>query len=203
MKRSVLILIVVIGIIGLIVVGAVGWYLASPLFIDNVVEEEFPIEVPGPAELAQMSNEELDKLRDQTMEAAAKMPDKMMDEARPESVADTQPVVLLQGQFMDADSFHQGSGEATIYQLPDNSYVLRFENFDVTNGPDLHVLLSSHPAPADRTEVGEDYVDLGSLKGNLGSQNYAIPPETDLSHFQSVVIYCLPFHVVFATATLG
>ena len=30
-----------------------------------------------------------------------------------------------------------------------------------------------------------------------------IPADVDLSDYQSVVIYCVPFHVVFATATLG
>ena len=56
--------------------------------------------------------------------------------------------------------------------------------------------------PADRDELG-DYIDLGSLKGNIGNQNYEIPAGTDLSQYQSIVIYCQPFHVVFATATLG
>jgi hypothetical protein len=66
----------------------------------------------------------------------------------------------------------------------------------------LHVILTKHPAPASRSDVGEDYIDLGSLKGNQGNQNYEIPVGTDLSQYQSVVIYCVPFHVVFATATL-
>lgn len=46
------------------------------------------------------------------------------------------------------------------------------------------------------------FLDLGELKGNVGSQNYEIPAGTDLSIYNSVVIYCQPFHVVFATATL-
>jgi hypothetical protein len=71
------------------------------------------------------------------------------------------------------------------------------------NGPDLHVLLANHPAPADRAEGMASYLDLGSLKGNVGSQNYEIPASADISQFQSVVIYCEPFHVVFSTATLG
>jgi hypothetical protein len=41
------------------------------------------------------------------------------------------------------------------------------------------------------------------LKGNIGSQNYEIPADVDVSQYQSVVIYCMPFHVVFSTATLG
>ena len=51
--------------------------------------------------------------------------------------------------------------------------------------------------------VGDDYVHLGALKGNIGNQNYEIPAEVDLSEYKSVVIYCVPFHVVFATATLS
>jgi hypothetical protein len=113
-----------------------------------------------------------------------------------------QPTVVLQGQFQDADSFHQGSGSATIYQLPDGAQILRLEDFSVTNGPDLHVLLATSPAPTGRDDLG-DYLDLGSLKGNVGNQNYEIAASTDLSQFKSVVIYCQPFHVVFATATLG
>jgi hypothetical protein len=44
---------------------------------------------------------------------------------------------------------------------------------------------------------------LGSLKGNLGNQNYEIGADIELSKYKSVVIYCKPFHVVFATATLS
>ncbi|MEM7336152.1 MAG: DM13 domain-containing protein, partial [Chloroflexota bacterium] len=59
------------------------------------------------------------------------------------------------------------------------------------------------PNPLTRDEVGTDYIDLGSLKGNMGNQNYEIPADVDLSQFQSIVIYCQPFHVVFSTATLN
>lgn len=211
------------GLIGLVIVGALVWYLASPLFIDRTVDEAFPFEAPSQAALAQMSEGEVEQVRaglreaipsqaemekmaeaeqqavaTQVMEAAAAMPDKAMEEPRP---AD-QPTVVAQGQFQDADSFHQGSGAATIYQLPDGNLVLRFEDFTVTNGPDLHVLLAENPTPTSSSDLGE-YLDLGSLKGNIGSQNYDIPARTDLSRFKSIVIYCQPFHVVFATAPLG
>jgi hypothetical protein len=155
------------GLIGLVIVGAVVWYLASPLFIDDVVEEEFPFDVPSAEQLAQMPEAEREKIETEVMEASAQMPDKVMEEAMPEPVANTEPVAVLQGRFVDADSFHQGSGDATIYQLPDGSQVLRFENFDVTNGPDLHVVLSSHPAPASREDLGQDYIDLGELKARI------------------------------------
>ena len=112
-------------------------------------------------------------------------------------------VALSNGTFQDADRFHQGSGEATIYRGPDGSHLLRLENFEVTNGPDLHVILSPSPAPESQDDVHQPgYVDLGSLKGNIGNQNYEIPADADLNALSSVVIYCSPFHVVFSVALL-
>ena len=150
------------------------------------------------------------------MEAAAAMPDTVMDEpmpampepeatpkpeATPQPEAAPQPELLREGQFRGADDFHRGSGTATIFRTPDDRLVLRLTDFMVTNGPALSVLLSSSPAPASSQQLG-DYIDVGALKGNIGNQNYEIPAGTDLSTYNSVVIYCVPFHVVFATATL-
>jgi hypothetical protein len=195
-------LLVIGGLIGLILVAAVGWYLASPLFINNTVDEAFPVNIPSDEELAQMTTEEKDALEAQVQAASASMPDKVMNDAMPEAVSNAEPVTVVQGQFMDADGFHKGSGTASIYQLPDGNHILRFDDFEVTNGPDLHVLLAAHPNPATSDELHENYIDLGSLKGNIGSQNYEIPVGTDITQFKSVVIYCMPFHVFFSNATL-
>ena len=118
---------------------------------------------------------------------------------------ETQPVAvrLKIGELKDADSFHKGSGQAIIYRGPDGSHLLRLENLSVTNGPDLHVLLSPHPDPQSRDQVKQPgYVDLGKLKGNKGNQNYEIPSEVDVSIQGSVVIYCKPFSVIFSVAPL-
>ncbi len=189
------------GLIVLVVVIVVGWYLLSPLFIDRVVDEQFPVPIPSAEQLANMSEDERKQAEAKAMEVVAKMPDKKMDDPMP--TMETQPSVVAQGQLKDADSFHKGSGKATIYQLPDGSHLLRFEDLQVTNGPDLHVLLAQHPMPGSSAEVKQGFIELGSLKGNIGSQNYAIPAGTDIAMFKSVVIYCKPFQVVFSTATLG
>lgn len=220
------IVLVVIGIIGLIALVAIGLYLGSPLFINRTVDEAFPFEVPDPSDMVEMSDaemkalesefmtavpdeatladlsvEEMEEVTDKVMNAAAAvMADKMMEESMPEAPAEW--IVVGQGQFIGADSFHVGSGTATILHQGDNQ-ILRLEEFSVTNGPDLHVILTRHPAPASRSDIGDDYIDLGSLKGNMGNQNYEISPDVDLSAYLGVVIYCVPFHVVFATATLN
>lgn len=147
-----------------------------------------------------------------SMEEAAAMTGEamaMMEEAIEESEMAMQPAAanevqaVAMGSFKDADAFHRGSGTATIYRTPDGSEVLRLENLEVTNGPALHVVLSTHPDPERSQQVKQEgYVDLGDLKGNRGNQNYPIPAGVDTSIHKSVVIYCYPFAVVFSVATL-
>ena len=133
----------------------------------------------------------------------------MMEQAIEQSEMMGQPAAANQveavamGSFKDADAFHRGSGTATIYRTPDGSEVLRLEGLNVTNGPALHVVLSTHPDPERSQQVKQEgFVDLGDLKGNRGNQNYPIPAGVDTSIHKSVVIYCYPFAVVFSVATL-
>ena len=122
----------------------------------------------------------------------------------PTAAAPARPLALKSGPFRDADSFHKGSGLATIYRTPDGGHLLRLEDFQTTNGPELHVVLSQSPDPQSSAEVkSPGYLDLGKLKGNIGNQNYPIPSGTDVGAQMSVVIYCKPFSVVFSVAPLS
>lgn len=195
-KRKMAIAAVVIGIPALVV----AWWLISPLFLDSVVDEEFPAAADTTADTSPDSS---------TATSAAtgsESGDTTSDTSGgPNVVRPTAPVdvtAVVGGQFRDADDQHRGSGTATIYKLEDGSRLLRFEEFEVTNGPDLHVYLVPHEDPTSSDDLA-GYVDLGSLKGNIGDQNYEIPDEVDISEFGSVVIYCVPFHVFFSIASLG
>ena len=121
------------------------------------------------------------------------------DQAMPPEMP-AEPVALAQGSFIDIDPIHGAVGSATIYELPDGSRVLRFEDFRSKNGPDLHVYLSTEAPTSTFAGLGDNEVHLGALKGNVGSQNYDVPADVDLSQYRSVVIYCVPFRVVFSTA---
>ena len=115
-----------------------------------------------------------------------------------------QPVVLASGQFGGVDGFHKGEGKALVVQLPDGERFVRFESFKVTNGPDLYVYLSGHPAPRNSGELHEgSALEVARLKGNIGNQNYPLPARADISKFKSVVIYCKQFGVIFSTAELA
>jgi hypothetical protein len=109
-----------------------------------------------------------------------------------------EPNVVVRGVFRDADAFHKGSGTAKVFVLENRHALLRLEDFSVTNGPNLHVYLVKGKAG----NVENGFLDLGTLKGNKGNQNYEIPDGIDLKPYKSVVIYCVPFRVVFAVASL-
>ncbi|MEX0916597.1 MAG: DM13 domain-containing protein [Candidatus Spechtbacterales bacterium] len=124
--------------------------------------------------------------------------DTVVDESLP---AEDTATTVGHGTFVGADAIHKGSGTARIIQTPEGS-VLRLEDFEVTNGPDLYVLLTNNETPRSHDDFGE-YVELAPLKGNIGNQTYQLPDGTDPGMFKSAVIYCKAFSTVFATATLN
>ena len=79
---------------------------------------------------------------------------------------------------------------------------VRFEDFATSNGPALKVYLSAAPASGPGDSFDDRFVDLGDLKGNIGSQNYAIPGDVRLERYRSIVVWCARFHVAFAAAAL-
>ena len=187
----------IIGTPVLVLLIAVGWWLGSPLFTSKTVVEEFPFAVAAEVP-AGMSRDAVE----QVMSTMAQL-DNSMVEAMPEMMESGVATKVKSGNFRDADSFHRGSGLATIYRGPDGVHLLRLDSFSVTNGPELHVMLSPHADPTRGSEgKTSGYADLGILKGNKGDQNYEIPDSVDVSVQQSVVIYCKPFSVVFSVATL-
>ncbi len=105
--------------------------------------------------------------------------------------------VLAQGEWRDGEPGHNGAGIAKIIRTADGKLVLRVEEFSVTNGPDLFVVLSPS---ADGYADGS--LNLGDLKATDGAFNYEIPDGTDLSLYKSVVVWCKSFDVTFAVATL-
>lgn len=161
--------------IGIIIVLGLLWYFVSPLVLNKEVNEALPFEVMNDAPVT------------------TSLPADESDDVT-EPIVETGPQLVASGAFTDADDFHKGSGDALLYQDGD-MHLLRFENFDVTNGPDLRVLLAVDGDPAQS-------VELDALKGNQGDQNYSIAPSIDVDDYNSVIIYCKPFRVVFSTAAL-
>ena len=106
--------------------------------------------------------------------------------------------VLLRGTVRDGEPGHNGEGTALLLRDESGQLFLRFEEFSVTNGPDLFVILSTDPD----AYVTDGSINLGGLKATDGNINYEIPADADISGIRSVVVWCRSFDVDFAVATL-
>jgi hypothetical protein len=105
---------------------------------------------------------------------------------------------LASGTFHGADEFHFGEGMASIIETAPGRYTLRFEAFSVRNGPDLYVYLSP-----DADGYADGAIELGTLKATDGAFGYELPEGTDPADFESAVVWCKQFAVLFATAPLA
>ena len=125
-----------------------------------------------------------------------------VNEAAPPGLS-AEPEALYTGRF--AGELHKTGGRATIYRTPDGKRYLRLSDFATSNGPDVHVLLARAGDQALEQDIAKenlDSIELGTLKGNQGDQNYSLPERTDLNQYRAVVIYCERFHAIFGVAKL-
>jgi hypothetical protein len=167
---------IIIAIIVAVVAIPAAVYAASPLFINTTIDEPLPVSTGN--DVMKDENDEMVKEEDSMTE-------------KPEMAEDIQ----LSGNFVGVgDGFHDAQGKAIVIPV-DTQSVLRLEEFRSTNGPDLYVYLSTD-------NQATDYVDLGKLKANIGNQNYVIPDGTDLSKYDTVLIWCKSFSVLFGSAEL-
>lgn len=123
----------------------------------------------------------------------------------PSPTRDAGPRTVAGGELVSHE--HSTSGTAQLVRLTDGSHVVRLENLDTSNGPDVHVWLTDAPVKEGKAgwhlfDDGE-YVDLGKLKGNKGSQNYVVPADVDPSRYSSVSVWCDRFNVSFGAAELA
>ena len=196
MNNTYKVIISVVVIVGI----AFGIYTISPLFINTAIDEPLPIQSIDFETFMGLSEEDRMKVgenmtqeeKDNIMETFARNNITVKEEM----VSVTNKNNTLTGNLMDAgDGFHMASGHVKILQTSDGP-VLRFENLDVTNGPDLYVYLATDTN-------AEDYVSLDRLKGNLGNQNYPIPIDTNLDKYNTVLIWCQAFSTLFGSSHLS
>ncbi|MGI9616818.1 MAG: DM13 domain-containing protein, partial [Acidimicrobiales bacterium] len=135
---------------------AFGYFGIQAAFTDTEVAEGGPVFA---------SAEEEAEFDDAMEEAEANRTE--ADDDMPETEGGSEIVTVASGSFAGT-SRYTITGEAVVLNDGTEQRFLRLENFESSNGPDLNVYL--------RAEDG-DFVDLGDLKGNIGDQNYEIPPD--------------------------
>lgn len=201
---------ILIGIIIAAIVIPIGIYTISPLFINTEINEPLPPLLSSESSIGfekfmTMTEDEkinaakkmTKKEKDMIMRTAAEQ-NTTIDETMTMNINQSTPNTTgLIGNFIGVgDGIHKAEGLAKILTLSNGSQILRLEDFRSTNGPDVHLYLSTD-------KQASDFIDLGRLKANIGNQNYQIPLDTDFNKYKYVLIWCQPFSVLFGSAQLN
>ncbi|HET9520400.1 MAG TPA: DM13 domain-containing protein [Candidatus Limnocylindrales bacterium] len=165
-----------------------GWYLGSPLVLSSTIDEPAPVVAARPSATPSVgpTTTPSDSVAPSAPPSASPAP------------TPTAELIARAGAFHGADEFHFGRGAARLIETEPGVFVVRLEDFEVRNGPDLYVYLSP-----ERDGYAEGAIELGRLKADTGNQNYAVPAGVDPAEVGSVVIWCKQFSVLFAWARLG
>ncbi len=163
------------------------WFQPQKLLIDARLDEELPLDATEAAEAPAEPP--------RALEADASDPH---PQGAPPPMG---PTLVARGAFRSLE--HATRGGASLVRLAGEAHVVRLEDLDTSNGPDLRVYLSTAPAHARASDFDNDFVDLGPLKANQGNHNYPVPAAVDLARYRSVVIWCRRFSVGFAVAPLA
>jgi Electron transfer DM13 len=159
-------------IAGVVVLGAVGWYLFRPelLFVHKRVNEALPAATAVAAEGRS-------------------------------SAGATAPAVLLTGRFHSVAhethgnaTVHRLPDGTRVLRLTEFA---TSNGPDVRV-----YLVAATDASDNATVKKAGFVELGKLKGTEGDQNYSVPADLDLGKYRAVTIWCHRFAVNFATAPL-
>jgi hypothetical protein len=187
----------IVGVPLLIVTLVAGDYFLSPLFERSLACEASPIATSGAGSEGCEGQEAVS-----AEEPGGSAQTAGAEERQPSLAASDAPApearIVSQGEFQGADDFHFGEGKALLIETAPGEHTLRFEEFSVRNGPDLFVYLST-----DATGYTDGSLELGELKATDGAFNYEVPAGTDVSRYQSAIVWCKEFGVLFAAATLA
>ena len=204
----------VVAVVAIVAAVALAAFQPWKLFIDKRVDESLPTGVatvsssiaPAPTSIPAAAAPAVASTSATTVTAAASTPATVPAVAPttpPPTVAATTPPPS-EAAAVPAEpaptSFTSGehTTTGTVRRLTvDGKSVLRFEDLSTSNGPDVHVYLSPG---ADGYADGA--INIATLKGNKGNQNYEIPDGVDLTRYRSVVIWCKRFSVAFGQAPL-
>ncbi len=154
-------------------------------------------------DLAALTRQQLDDLSEDERQAlelkvasvSARLPDITSEEDPPIGSG----TLLFRGEITGPDAFHSAQGTVAIARMKATGQIIaRVSHLTMDKAPLLRVILSSD-TEGDPTNHP---IVLGTLKGNLGSANFDVPKNVNLSTVRSLTIVFPPFGTRFAVATL-
>ena len=184
-------------IFGIIVVIGIAYFLISPLWRNTKLNEPIPYAPTSPSPTPVTIHDNMDTMdaatKEQFMKETNEMANKKIEIADSMPASGTQEPAILAQAPMIARA-HDVKGKALLVQTG-NQTILRFEDLETINGPDLRIYLSAG------LDVN-DAIDLGPIRATQGNVNYTIPQGTDVTKYKNVLIWCRAFGVLFSYAQL-
>lgn len=176
-------------VIGIALVFA-GNYFVLPYFDTIVVDDVLPSRVKqstDPGTIDHLTDQQKNDMMRQIIDANKET--HSMAEAMPSTEASVSSAYRIK-----ETPLHPASGEVRIVETGDET-IVRFENFETINGPNVHVYLA-------KDLDAKEFVDLGRIRGTEGNINYTVPANVDISEYTYVMHWCVPFGVLFNYAEI-
>jgi hypothetical protein len=104
---------------------------------------------------------------------------------------------LARGNFSGYQ--HELSGKAVLVKDTSGNTILRLEDFNMTEGPDVYVYLSRNSTYSSGNVIEVRNLTSGYINSNL---NIDIDNSIDHSDYKYVLVYCYQFSALFGTALL-
>ncbi|MDP5273707.1 DM13 domain-containing protein [Chengkuizengella axinellae] len=218
---------IILGVVIVAVLG-VGWWLASPLFIDKQVSEPLPLSSGAASDKMKDGMEDKEMMEDEMMEDEMKdgmedkemMEDEMMEDEMKDGMEDKE---MMEDEMKDGMEDKEMMDDEMKDEMVDLSFSGSFVDADSTHSASgdvftvntddgVYLRFENFDATngpdlyvylAKSGEKTSEGIRLEKLKGNVGDQNYLLPEGVDLSEYDKVVIWCKAFDVDFGYAELS
>jgi len=108
---------------------------------------------------------------------------------------------LPSGTFVKKKKKLKGAWE--VVQRGDKTFIVFGEDFRAANGPDLKIFLSPQTVAdvTGKTAVN-GAINIGELKATKGTQEYEVPAGINLDDFNSVLVHCEAYSVLWGGGDL-
>lgn len=121
--------------------------------------------------------------------------------------AEIVPVAAAQTEAISGEFVKKKYAIKGAWQIleKDGQTILRLsDDFKTKKGPDLKIFLSPQPLAVVTGQTAiEDSVLISALSSHKGGQDYVIPADVNLANFQSLLIHCEAFSVLWGGGVLS
>jgi len=118
------------------------------------------------------------------------------------AVLKSETLIELAAGSLQSGPGKSAGGNFTIEAKGDEVMITLADNFNVSNGPDLFVTLTSESVAGKRSLDAQQLITLDALASTNGKQVYTVSKADFDKYGKSLVIWCKAYNVVFGATTI-